>query len=543
MKCKHKQEGYFLILAVIFILVLGVMGSLIAYLFAERAQISVAQQYGLRAFYMAESGYEIGTRLLSMPSISGTPTRIACGSLTGNAAVTNAALLSGTITLSTINSSPIFAVDTLNAAMTTSSTSISLSDVTGFASSGRVMIDREAIDYAAISGNTLIGLTRAAGGTTVSSHASGASVGQYQCSVDVLAGIPSVASPTYQRELQWNVGLQDGWTVGNVGGSNFTFSRWNRPTELAFNSANVAGGSSATGLKSISMLSYVDGWAVGNVDSNNFIYLHWDGSSWQLTAEAGACGTQDLSGVSVVSSQEAWAVGGRYRPLCVNVGLRRYTVRYWNGSAWTSLTPLSTPHVPPDDLGNEDLNAVHVIDTDGDGLGNIGFAVGDSGTILKYNGSNWDPDTNSDNKNLNGVFTVSSSEAWAVGASGTILKWNGSTWNTVSSPVNNALNGIAMFDADGNGSADSGFAVGNNGKILSYDGSSWSSADMGNSNLFGVAMINASDAWVVGVNGVAYHWDGSTWTSADSGTTHTLNAVSLIATREKPASSWRQVFH
>ena len=540
---RSSEQGYFLVIAIIFILAMGVMGSLVAYLFSHRAERSVSEWNGLRTFYITESGLEIGARLLTQPSLSDTPSRLACGSVTGNSSITNASMGSGTFTVTTINSSPVFANTALNAGLTSGAASIGVSSTSGFAPSGKILIDREAIDYAALSGDTFVGVTRGVSGTLASSHANGTGVSQYQCSLDVQGGIPSIASPNYQRDLRWDVQLQEGWFVGNSTGSNFMFSHWNRPAELTWTLSNVAGGSSTTNLHAVDMLSGADGWAVGNEDGNNFTFLHWNGSAWQLAALSGACNGQNLQGVSMVSSQEGWAVGERYRPLCLPAIPFRYTVMRYDGSSWSLLTPTTSPSIPADASTNQNLNAVHVIDTNGDGLGNIGFSVGNNGTIFQYNGSNWVALSSPTTRDLNGVYTVSASEAWAVGNNGVILKWNGSSFSSFSSPVSSQLNAIAMLDTDGDGAANLGFAVGNSSVVLSYDGSSWSSTDLGSPNFSGVDIFNANDAWLVGTGGVIYHWDGSEWSSMSSGTTRALNGISLIAPKKNPTSAWQQVFH
>lgn len=553
---RSQQAGFFLLIAVVFILVMGVMGTMIAYLLSSRANVSVAEQQGLNAFYNAESGLEASARLLSIPALTGTPSRISCASVTGTSAITNASLNGGTFTVTTVNSSPVFATTTLSGAETASDSVINLTSASGFAPSGRVVIDGEAIDYTAISGNTLIGVTRGMDSTTASAHASGAGVGQYQCSLDSQAGIPSIASPSYRRELQWDVQLQDGWVVGNLSSSNFVLTRWNRPTEKSWTVSTLAGGSNVANLNSVSMLSYASGWAVGNAANRNINFLRWNGSSWSLAAINNTCSSanlQHLLDVSMVSAQQGFAVGASYRvgnATCSN-GNYRYLITYWNGTTWTVLTPSSASPKSPAD-GNSsanntpNLNAVHVIDTDGDGLANIGFAVGNRGVILQYNGTDWVVSSAPavlTTQNLTGVYTVSASEAWAVGVGGLIYKWNGSTWSSFSSPTVTQLNEVAMLDTNGDGLADFGVGVGSSGRIITYNGSSWSSTSSGSANLFGVGIVSTNDVWVVGASGTAIHYDGSTWTSVASGTAVQLNCISLVASKKNPTSAWRQVFH
>lgn len=537
-----RQQGYFLVLAVIFIMIMGVLGSLIAYNQSEQASISADQYHGLQAFYLAESGLEIATRYLNRPGIIATPSRIACGSVAGYSQLTNATLGDGTFTATTVNSSPVFATSLLASGVSASATSITANSTSGFAPTGTLTIDMEVMNYAAISGNAFIGVTRGVAGTSALSHASGAGIGQYQCSLNVQAGIPSIASPKYWRQLERNVHLQYGWAIADAQSNNFTVINWNRSSELNWTSSLVSGGSSAANLNAISMLSEADGWAVADRAASSFIFLRWNGSSWVLNAISGSCSGQHLLGVSMTSSAEGYAVGARYRPDCGS-GQRRYTVMRWNGSVWSLLTPTSSPSIPADNNSNQNLNAVHVVDTSGNGYANLGFTVGDSCTILRYNGSTWTADTCPGNKDLLGVFTVSASEAWAVGATGTILRWNGSSWSSFSSPVTSNIQSIAMYDSNGDGLADFGIAAGNSGRVLVYNGSSWSAVDLGSQTLYAVDLFNENDAWVGGASGTLYHWDGNTWTNFTSGTSKAINAIGLVHAGNKVTSIWRQIFH
>jgi hypothetical protein len=290
------------------------------------------------------------------------------------------------------------------------------------------------------------------------------------------------------------------------------------------------------------MLSNADGWAVGDITGTTFTILHWLGSSWSPTSVTASCNNQNLNGVSSVSSTEAWAVGARWRTTgnCSSNGTgQRYTILRWNGTTWSALAP---PNIPDDSNNNQILNAIHVISTTG-GAANIGFAVGNSGVILKYNGSTWTAETSPVTRNLFGVYVVSTLEAWAVGANGTILKWNGSSWSNFSSPVSDNLRGISMLDQNGSGTAQSGWAVGNSGTALRYNGASWSNVNTGSSRTLNAvsSFYNENDVWAAGNSGTLLHWDGSSWTDIESSLSVALTGISVVQTRPSPLA-WQEIF-
>lgn len=539
------QQGYFLVIAIILIFVIGAMGSLIAYLLSGRAMISPAELNGLRTFYLAESGLEATARMLVG---TGAITRLTCPTLTGAAAVTDVSLLNGTFTATAVNNALYSASTTLSAGVTSTANSLPLTSVSGFAAHGRIRVDTEAIDYAAISGSSLVGLTRGASGTTAASHLSGAAVSESICLINVDAGIPSVAAPQYRRQLQMAVEILvggDAWGVGDRQGNSFSLIRWDQPTSGAWNNYSVSDTSNRENLRDVSFSSALYGWTVGVEKSRNFTMLNWNGSSWTVASQSGACTGQDLYAVSTVSASEAWAVGARYRNGCGNNGPYRYDILKWNGSSWTPLAPAS---IPADANGNQNLNGVFMKDTSGNGLANLGFAVGNSGTILYYNGSVWSSVSSPTSNDLFGVATVSASEAWAVGAGGVILRWNGSSWSSVSSPTSVQLNDIRMIDSSGNGLANFGWAVGNSGTIIYYNGSSWSVQQSGGQDLLGIGALTSSYAWAVGKQSAIWGWDGTSWTSYTQPLTGNpdLHSVAITSTGASVTGSrvgsWQQIF-
>ncbi len=73
-----------------------------------------------------------------------------------------------------------------------------------------------------------------------------------------------------------------------------------------------------------------------------------------------------------------------------------------------------------------------------------GWAVGDNGSILRWDGTSWSAVTSNTTENLYGVHCVSASDCWATGGGGTILHWNGSVWSApVASGTTGLLRGVS----------------------------------------------------------------------------------------------------
>ncbi len=96
-----------------------------------------------------------------------------------------------------------------------------------------------------------------------------------------------------------------------------------------------------------------------------------------------------------------------------------------------------------------------------------GWAVGGSGTIIRYDGTEWSNVTSPTTETLNSMHMVSASDGWAVGIEGTIIRWDGTNWNTVTSPTTETLRSVHMV------SASDGWAVGSGGTILRWTGTEW----------------------------------------------------------------------
>jgi hypothetical protein len=182
------------------------------------------------------------------------------------------------------------------------------------------------------------------------------------------------------------------------------------------------------------------------------------------------------------------------------------------------------------------LNAVSVLSS------SDAWAVGDSATVLHWNGTSWAPVTIPSLPaavSLSAVDALSPSNIWAAGIAnaGTpnppettlIVHWNGTSWTRVpspgsfSSPLFPTVTGLSMD------SATDGWAVGyvadydtgtNTSLALHWNGTSWQQVTTSAGFSFsGVASFPPSNATAVGTHQtsrfafspVAFHWNGTSW--------------------------------
>ena len=125
----------------------------------------------------------------------------------------------------------------------------------------------------------------------------------------------------------------------------------------------------------------------------------------------------------------------------------------------------------------------------------------------------------------------STTDGWAVGDGGTLLHWNGTDWQEVDAGIMADLLAIDMI------SATEGWIVGDNNTILHWDGSSWTAQTSPVSKLVAVSMVSATEGWAVGENSGEQRlvsWNGNSW-SVDSFTLpHEMNAIA----HEAPGKAW-----
>jgi hypothetical protein len=222
-----------------------------------------------------------------------------------------------------------------------------------------------------------------------------------------------------------------------------------------------------------------------------------------------------LLGVSVVSADEAWAVGGAGDPIAPTSTL---TTR-WNGFGWVV--------VPSPNAGSvaNRFDAVDALSPDAAwAVGRSSDGSGDVPTAAQWDGAAWGllplPADLTEGA-LTGVAALATDDVWAVGYVGDpaeeleraiALRWDGVGW--VSAPVKPAIGGgHSALVAIAGTAADDLWAVGYQRQrpvILHYDGRAWArSTTEVRGVLAGVTGVLPDDAWAVGDS--IQHWDGSAW--------------------------------
>src|SRR3990167_6303770 len=297
----QSQQGFLAIAAVVIIAIFGVIGLIATYLINTDILGGANQLDAEQALYIAEAGLEGATHQLRINTIASTTS---CTTITGNANLTHFTFTGakGPFTV-TGSKTSVTTASTLSGAITSNATTIPLASTASYATAGRIMIDREFIDYLTVSGNNLLNVRRGVDGTLASAHASGAPAGQYQCNLSSQAGVPSLSPAGNvvggRRIANEVVQLPEVWAVGAItNGSNTNFILWNNPTELTWNNFNL---SNNKAINNVSALSYVDAWAVGQQG----VVFHWNGNAWA----AGTSNTNsNLNGVDCVANNHCWAV-------------------------------------------------------------------------------------------------------------------------------------------------------------------------------------------------------------------------------------------
>lgn len=494
-KSLSSQSGYLAMLAILLVLMIGFLASTGTYLFTDSMNANLNNYLAEKSYLIAEAGAEQATRYVLQKGV-------ACASITGNADLTNTTFDNGQFTvLGTANNLS----NNLSADITSTATSLTLTSTTGFATSGIIIIDSEIMSYAAISGNSLTGLSRGIFTSTAASHTTGASVTQNQCTLDSTGAVPTLASSITRSNVVKIIPLftsitsgVSGWTMGDTLNGMYTAASFDGISWSPYSFPATGNSAGGYGLVSISI---DDVWMVG--DKGNF--YHWNGSSWSF--------------VNVVSSIPFFDVSCSNPNLCHAVGTRQNT--HIPGLAdWTRAGGWVRNQSPGGVVDGTNLKGFHC-----SADANC-WAVGDNvdGSIFyQWNGSNWF----GSNVSLSGfpfysVYCNSVSDCWAVGTGSVFARYTGSVngWTNYNTSLPNVTYRSINCTSSNNCWA-VGDVSGGSDVIVRWDGNSWT-RDSANptpvANLKSIACINSSNCWavggsVVGNNAVFVRYNGATWSN------------------------------
>jgi photosystem II stability/assembly factor-like uncharacterized protein len=216
----------------------------------------------------------------------------------------------------------------------------------------------------------------------------------------------------------------------------------------------------AAALRSISMLSSTDAWAVGDAIGTNPTVIRLTGTTWGGPMSVSALGIRSLYSVLAIDKNNAIAVG-------TLAGVGGTDMIKFTTPSWTAVASPATV----------DLFSIAKVLT---GSSDI-WAGGYGGTILRNTAGSWRVLTSPVGAgnlvvpppvpppNLQSVHFTASNDGWAVGESGTIIKYDGTTWSTYQTApiVPNDLYSVYTI------SPIDGWAVGEHGAILHLTGSGW----------------------------------------------------------------------
>jgi len=210
-------------------------------------------------------------------------------------------------------------------------------------------------------------------------------------------------------------------------------------------------------------------------------------------------GGMSLQGIAGSGPRDVWAVG--WSPTTGG------TLIHYDGRDWSRYqTPVT----------GRELNAVAMVS------GNLGWAVGGGGVVLKYRDGQWALDDNLSGRDLYGVDFGDDGAGFVVGAAGTIYRYDGAAWTDVSpAGVTADLRAVAL---SGDGGA---WAVGDAGTILRYDGASWKAASSPTHERLNAVTVAAAGAYAAGDNGVVLFNGGAGWVKMANNNTRELYGLAV----------------
>jgi len=253
---------------------------------------------------------------------------------------------------------------------------------------------------------------------------------------------------------------------------------WQRPSPQ---------GNDLTGMWGVSA---TDAWVAGDG-----AMLHWDGVAWTLVSTA-----QDERFVAFWGSatNNQWALGSS-NP---DGNSLRFSVRQWDGSAWT------VRYQAPDGVVLEGLWGTGPRDVWV--AGSVSDWSGRGATVLlHWDGSGWTDTAGGRTGSAHAIWGTGPSDVWTGGDHLPLLHWDGNAWAEAPGEP------IVPMTFWGSGPNDV-WAGGFGGSPLHWDGQAWSKS-AGEGVYSGIRSLWGSgpaDIWGLADTSTVIHWDGLSWTVA-----------------------------
>lgn len=311
----------------------------------------------------------------------------------------------------------------------------------------------------------------------------------------------------------WGLGPEEVYVVGRHGILlRWDGTRWQDIFDLDYNLNGVWASASN------------DLHVVGSLDPARM--FHWDGTRWEETLG----GQWSLKCIWGVSAQEVYCSGGvlfRWNGThwiweenapagsgiggiagcrVFSVGSFGYVAEKIDG-VWTQLGSLTS----------SDLRGTWAASPED------AFVVGADGTILHFDGVNWDfMDTGGITSGFADIWGTSPYNVFAVGGRN-IIHYDGTAWTSMECPIEASLHSIHGI------SSELVFAVGgfnDRAIILRFDGATWTQLPFQADIILRDVWVIAPDCAVaVGWGGLIARWDGTAWTQQESTITENLQGV------------------
>ena len=219
---------------------------------------------------------------------------------------------------------------------------------------------------------------------------------------------------------------------------------------------------------------------------------------------------------------DVFAVGGTLAE-----GGGEATILWHDGAAWWSMPSTAPTLWWVHGFGHDDV-----------------WAVGELGTIVHFDGSQWTTVQTGGNYTLWGIWGESAAEMWAVGgvvdgsSPSVLLRYDGADWAEVPGV---GMMGEFCFRVWGS-AADAVYVIGDHGALVHYDGSDWTRLDSGlDERLITIGGTGPNDIYVVGglFDSIALHKDESGWSQIDTNTEAALMGVCAVAGQPVLVTGWR----